>query len=115
MATEITRDELKQKLDHPKKVTLVEALPAETYHHAHLPGAINLPPDQIRRLAPEVLPQKETEVIVYCASATCHSSEEATRELEEMGYSNVRRYIGGKQDWIDAGLPVISSHKHRAA
>lgn len=23
-----------------------------------------------------------------------------------MGYTNVRDYTGGKQDWIDAGLPT---------
>ena len=63
MDTEIARDELKQKLDHPKKFALIEALPAESYHHAHLPGAINLPPDQVRTLAPQLLPQKDAEVI----------------------------------------------------
>ena len=52
---------------------------------------------------------------MYCAGATCHSSEGVARELKEMGYSKVRRYAGGKQDWIDAGLPIASDHEHRAA
>ncbi len=64
MITEITRDELKQKLDHPKQSVLVETLPAESYHHAHLPGALNIPPDQVRALASELIPQEEMEVIV---------------------------------------------------
>jgi rhodanese-related sulfurtransferase len=29
-----------------------------------------------------------------------------------MGYTNVRDYAGGKQDWIAAGLPVESLHHH---
>ena len=29
-----------------------------------------------------------------------------------MGYSNIRDYSGGKQDWIDAKLPIESFHKH---
>ena len=29
-----------------------------------------------------------------------------------MGYPNVRDYSEGKQDWIDAGLPIESEHKH---
>jgi len=114
MITEITRDELKQKLDHPKKFTVVETLPPESYHQAHLPGAINLPLERVQELAPDVLPNKDAEVIVYCASAACHASENAARTLAEMGYSNVRRYVGGKQDWIDAGLPVVSD-EHLAA
>jgi rhodanese-related sulfurtransferase len=29
-----------------------------------------------------------------------------------MGYTNVRDYAGGKQDWIDAGLPT-EGHEHK--
>jgi len=29
-----------------------------------------------------------------------------------MGYANVRDYAEGKSDWIDAGLPTESEHKH---
>ncbi|MCU1307213.1 MAG: hypothetical protein JWN45_1908 [Acidobacteriaceae bacterium] len=29
-----------------------------------------------------------------------------------MGYTNVRDYEGGKQDWIDAGYTVVSRHVH---
>lgn len=70
MAATITRDELKAKFDRGDGFTLVETLPAQTYHHAHLPGAINLPPDQVAELAPTLLPQKTAEIIVYCASPT---------------------------------------------
>ncbi len=66
----ITRAELKLKIDRSDKFVLVETLPAATYHHAHLPGAINLPPDQIKELAPTLLPDKAAEIVVYCASPT---------------------------------------------
>jgi hypothetical protein len=29
-----------------------------------------------------------------------------------MGYTNMRDYAEGKQDWIEAGLPVESEHQH---
>jgi len=85
MVTEIDRQELKQKMDHPKKFILVEALPPESYHRAHLPGAINLPPDRVRALATELMPRKDFEVIIYCAGPACHASEDVARELSEMG------------------------------
>ncbi len=50
--------------------TLVETLAEVAYQHAHLPGAINLPPDRVRELAPERLPDKSAEIIVYCSSPT---------------------------------------------
>ncbi len=52
MIATISRDELKMKIDRGEQFLLVETLPAATYHHAHLPGAINLPPDQVTQLAP---------------------------------------------------------------
>jgi len=115
MITEISRDELKQKLDHPKKFVLLEALAPDAYRRAHLPGALNLPPGQVRTVAPQLIPAKDVEAIVYCAGPECQASENVARELAEMGYSNVRRYVGGKQDWMDAGLPVMSDERPRAA
>jgi rhodanese-related sulfurtransferase len=37
------------------------------FAHAHLPGAINIPPESLRQLAPRLLPSKETEIVTYCA------------------------------------------------
>ena len=70
MVATISRDELKKKIDEKQDFKLVETLPATAYHHAHLPGAINLPPDRVRELAPRLLPDKSAETIVYCANPT---------------------------------------------
>ena len=70
MVATITRDELKAKMDRGEPIKLVETLAPTAYEHAHLPGAINLPPDRVRELAPQLLPDKQEEIIVYCASPT---------------------------------------------
>jgi rhodanese-related sulfurtransferase len=70
MAKTISRDELKQKIDRKDDFLLVETLPATAYHHSHLPGAINLPPDGVTTLASQLLPDKSAEIVVYCASPT---------------------------------------------
>lgn len=70
MVPTISRDELKRKIDLKDHFLLVETLRATAYHHAHLPGAINLPPDQIDKLAPQLLPNKNADIVVYCASPT---------------------------------------------
>ena len=66
----ISRDELKSKIDRKGKFALVETLPRATYDHVHLPGAVNLPLDQVQTLALKLLPDKAAEIIVYCASPT---------------------------------------------
>ena len=70
MVNTISRDELKAKLDRGDRFQLVETLPEAAYAHAHLPGAINLPPDRVRELAPQLLPDKSGEIVVYCAKLT---------------------------------------------
>ena len=34
----------------------------------------------------------------------------AARELAALGYKNVREYVEGKQDWIQAGMPAEGEH-----
>jgi rhodanese-related sulfurtransferase len=114
VVTDIDRDELKQKLDHPKKIVLVDALPEEEFRKLHLPGAINIPADQVGRLASELIPNKEVEVIVYCSNPRCHASDAAANKFNAMGYSHVRRYVGGKHDWLTAHLPVVREGDQRA-
>ncbi len=64
----ISREDLKAKLDREDDFVLVETLSEDRYGHAHLPGAVNLPPDRVRELAGEVLPDKDADVVVYCGS-----------------------------------------------
>ncbi len=108
MTTPITRDELKRKLDRGDDLVIVEALPPLYYQDSHLPGALNLPHDQVDALASELLPDKNREIAVYCSNPACQNSSIAANRLAALGYRNVRKYAEGKQDWIDAGLPVES-------
>ena len=104
----ISRDELTEKIARRDHFRLVEVLPEEEYHKAHLPGAINLPPGQVSRLALKRLRDRSAEIVLYSDGSTSHPSADAARELTERGYTNVRDYAEGKQDWIDTGLPVES-------
>ena len=70
MVATVSRNDLKLKIDRGESFLLVETLPAASYHHAHLPGAINLPPDQVTQLAPTLLPDKTADIVVYCAKPT---------------------------------------------
>ena len=70
MVKTIARGELKAKIDRRDNFLLVETLPQTAYEHAHLPAAINLPPDRVSELAPSLLPDKSADIVVYCASST---------------------------------------------
>lgn len=107
MTNLITRTELLEHLEN-HSATVVEALPAPYYEQAHIPGAINIPHTEVRTLAPRLLPDKDALIVTYCANLACPNSELAARVLGKLGYTNVRDYAEGKQDWKDAGLPLES-------
>jgi rhodanese-related sulfurtransferase len=69
MISHIQSEDLKKKIDS-HEVVVVEALPHDAYERCHLPGAKNLPADEVRTQASEVLPDKNAEIVVYCTSAT---------------------------------------------
>jgi len=66
---EIWREELHKRLGHGSLV-VVDVLPSEAYSREHIPGAINLPLAELALRAPQALPDRTTEIAVYCASFT---------------------------------------------
>lgn len=101
----IDREELRAALEAGSLVVL-DAQGDGWHARERLPGAIRARPHDLVWLA-GLLPQgKETPVAVYCWSETCFASGLTAEWLAARGYSNVRRYVGGKRDWIEAGLPV---------
>jgi rhodanese-related sulfurtransferase len=69
MESIISTKALKAKLEHKNSVKVVETLAPERYREAHLPGALNIPPDRIKELAPQLLPDKSAEIVTYCANS----------------------------------------------
>jgi rhodanese-related sulfurtransferase len=115
MSGTISREELQAKLNRQDKFQLVETLPEDQFRQGHLPGAVNLPPDQIKERASNILPDCNAEIVVYCGSSKCTASENAAKELEGQGYTRIRRYVGGKQDWIDAGQSLEGAPQQAVA
>ena len=102
----LKRETLRQKIESREEFTLVDALSPMSYATSHLPGAISMPPEDVDELATRRIPDRDTEVVVYCADVTCDSSVIVANRLIELGYRNVRHYAEGKRDWVQAGLPL---------
>lgn len=67
--SEISRDELQRRL-HDFSLTIVDVLPEASYVEAHVPGALNLPLEQLASRARELLPDPTAEIAVYCGQFT---------------------------------------------
>lgn len=62
---QISRDEISRRLNDPS-LTIVDVLPAGSYAETHIPGAINLPLEEMRDRARDLLPKFNAEIAVYC-------------------------------------------------
>jgi len=107
---EMTRDELKAKLDRGDGFNLVMTLGQFAFQGKHIPGSRNLyePEDLLAKLDP----QQET--VVYCSDRLCPSSIMAYHFLDGRGYKKLWRYSGGLSDWEQAGYPLEGELTPRA-
>ena len=68
MGRTVPTEDLKTKLDRKENIKVVETLAPERYREAHIPGALNIPPEQVKEIAPQLLPNKDVEIVTYCAN-----------------------------------------------
>ncbi len=104
------RDEMEpvpaaELLDRAKKglVTVLDVRPAEEYAAGHLPGAINIPIEELESRLGKL--SRKREVIAYCRGPYCLMSFEAVETLRKRGLK-ARRLENGYPEWTAAGLPV---------
>ncbi len=102
-------DELRKVLRSDRPPILVNVLSGKDYLKGYIPGSVSLPLDRLKELAGVVLPAKDGAIVVYCANYTCLASTKAAKDLAAMGYTNVRDYKGGVQEWKKAGLSLGKS------
>ena len=99
----INAKELKEKIESGHDFILIDVLSKNSFEARHIKNSINIPLEELGEMAPEQLPNKNKEIIVYCASKTCPASPTAARKLEEMGYKNVIDFEDGLTGWQEAG------------
>ncbi len=84
------------------EATLVfDARTPKLYAAGHLPGAKNLPLEDVDRTlaAYSALLTMETPILVYCDGADCSDSLELAIKLREYGFENLTLYPGGFAEW----------------
>lgn len=98
----VSRDELMASL-RDGTVTLLDVRPEDEYALGHLPGALNMPLDELEERLSQL--PKDQEIVAYCRGPYCVFSLEAVTRLRAKGY-RVRRLEDGFPEWKAAGLEV---------
>ena len=93
---QITQEEAKEMMD-TQEVIILDVREQDEYDSGHIPGAVLLPVNSIDETrAAQVIPTKDTTVLVYCRSG--NRSRTASARLAGLGYTQVYEF-GGSRDW----------------
>lgn len=101
---EVTVPQTIDRLKVNPDAKLVDVREDNEWNTAHAAGAIHLGKGIIERDVEVSIPDKTTEVILYCGGG--YRSALAADVLQEMGYTNVYSMAGGWKAWKEADAPV---------
>lgn len=105
MSGQITRDELRTAIN-TGDIIVVDALPSRPYHKRHLPRAVNVVAEDSDEAVRATLTDPDAAIAVYSTDADCDRAPGLAARLRTLGYTDVRLYRDGIEDWTAAGLPV---------
>ena len=94
--TRISQDEAMQMMQEQTDYLIVDVRRPDEFAEGHIAGAINVPSDDITDDMPELLPDKNQVLLIYCRSG--NRSKEASKKLADIGYTNVYEF-GGINTW----------------
>ena len=96
--------DLKHALDaDAKKIIVLDTRTPEAFAVEHLPGAVNIPTDELPQRLAELA--KDKEIVPYCWSIVCHLATRASLYLSEQGFT-VHELAGGIEYWKNSNLPL---------
>ena len=101
---EVTVAQTRTRMDDDDRVRLIDVREDNEWQDAHAAGAEHLGKGIIERDIEESVPDKSTEVILYCGGG--FRSALAADVLQQMGYTNVFSMAGGWKAWKEAGAPI---------
>ena len=92
----ISSEEAKARIDSGDEVIIVDVRTVEEFKSGYIPNAILIPNESIGKTRPELLPDLDAEILIYCRSG--NRSALAANKLIAMGYTKVYDF-GGINDW----------------
>jgi rhodanese-related sulfurtransferase len=101
---EVTVDETRERMKASEGVRLIDVREDNEWEAAHAAGAEHIGKGIIERDIETEVPDKETELILYCGGG--FRSALAADVLQRMGYTNVYSMAGGWKAWKESGSPV---------
>lgn len=95
---------LEQRIQAGTAPLILDVRTPQEYASGHIPGAVNIPYDQLSDHLSELGASHSDEIVVHCQSG--HRASIAEGVLRKAGYTRVRDLEGSMAAWKKAGLPT---------
>lgn len=105
---QISAEDLRKRMNSDNSPVLINALSKDAFVAKRIPGSINMPGKNVE-LAEKILPDKDQDIVVYCANADCDASPNLAEKLMDMGYKNVWDFEEGLAGWRSAGYNLTGN------
>lgn len=102
---ECTFQDVKNRQDAGDTFHLVDVREEGEWAAGHLPKAVHLGKGIIERDIEAVIPETNSEIILYCGGG--YRSALVADTLQKMGYTNVISMDGGFRGWKEADYPIV--------
>jgi rhodanese-related sulfurtransferase len=103
---EVTVEQTRTRIDADTNVRLIDVREDNEWQAGHAKGADHLGKGIIERDIEKEVPDKSTEVVLYCGGG--YRSALVADVLRSMGYTNVFSMAGGWKAWKESGAPTSS-------
>lgn len=107
-AAPISNSELSQRVTDGDAPMILDVRTDKEYASGHVPGAINIPVDQLPAHLAELRRHDNAEIVVYCESG--RRAGKAADILIGDGFLNIRHLQGDMRQWRQDRLPVDSGN-----
>ncbi|MCU0577880.1 MAG: rhodanese-like domain-containing protein [Desulfobacterota bacterium] len=90
-----------------EKALFIDSRETEAYTGGHIPGSVNIPPEQAAERLEEVRIMLKTgkTLIAYCYDVDCPLSADLVKNLRDLGVGPVKVMPEGWTGWLDRGYP----------
>jgi rhodanese-related sulfurtransferase len=106
---EISVQNVKKELGAKQDFILIDVREDNEWHDGHIPEAIHLGKGIIERDIEERIPNKSSNLILYCGGG--YRSALAAESIHRMGYENVQSMAGGIRTWKEHDFPITKDNK----
>lgn len=90
------------------KSVFVDARTREAYEEGHIKNSVSLPLYEFDEMFEDFMDKYPASltIVTYCTGRECEDSHQVAQYLSEMGYSDIKVYVDGYDEWKRGGYPI---------